>query len=54
MSHHSVFTAVIESLFAIGAEQVLCCLERGLPSHFRGQQHWIWMAAVIGGSGDTI
>ena len=51
MPHHPIFTVVIESLFALGAEQVLRRLERGLPSHLGGQEYWIWMAAVIGGSG---
>jgi hypothetical protein len=54
MPHHPIFTVLIESLFALGAEQVLCGLERCLPSHLGGHQHWIWMATVIGGSDDTI
>jgi hypothetical protein len=54
MAHHPIFAVLVESLFALGTEQVLCCLERCLPSHLGGHQHGIWMAAVIGGSDDTI
>jgi hypothetical protein len=54
MPHHPIFTVLVESLFALKAEQILRRLERGLPSHLGGQQHWIWMGAVIGSPGHTI
>jgi hypothetical protein len=31
----------------------LCCLERCLPSHLGGHQHWIWTATVIAAGADS-